>query len=129
MTATMSWCSDCNSYHAEPRDREHHAQLQCQSPWTEYAGLDDVDKFRNAPIRPPYINEVRRSYVWLRDNWQDGNVWVSSDWYLTAVEHDGDRYVRLVYDDGFGYANVYAAHVEAFSPRRAQRNAVEYRNR
>jgi hypothetical protein len=31
----VPWCEACKSWHARPRDKEHHAALKCFAPWVE----------------------------------------------------------------------------------------------
>lgn len=31
----VPWCKACNSWHAAPRDKEHHAALMCFEPWKD----------------------------------------------------------------------------------------------
>lgn len=32
---SMPWCEPCQSWHMKPRDKEHHAALQCRAMWPQ----------------------------------------------------------------------------------------------
>lgn len=70
------WCEECKSFHVDPVDEEHHKQLQCFRPWSDWqsAGVKEVDESRTKPeslTKDAYAQGLRIGREQIADDLND----------------------------------------------------------